>query len=207
MRKDITGLEFGNLTVIKPCGHDKRRNVLWLCKCACGNLHTVRTCDLTSGNTKSCGCFKNRPKHGQYGTRLYRIWLCMKQRCYNPNQTAFHTYGGRGIKVCEEWKHDFSAFKEWAEAHGYTDNLEIDRIDNDKGYSPDNCRWITHKNNCNNRRASFLVEIEGVKHTLPEWADISGIDYKSIYNRYYRGIRGTELIKPLERRNNNEKQC
>lgn len=199
MRKDITGLEFGNLTAIKPCGFNKHRNVLWLCKCKCGKLHIASAGDIISGNTKSCGCLKNRPKHGQAGSRLYRIWQYMKQRCNNPKHEAYHTYGGRGIKVCKEWEHDFAAFREWADAHGYADNLEIDRIDNSKGYSPDNCRWITHKNNCNNRRTSLFVEIEGVKHTLPEWADISGIDYRSIYNRYYRGIRGAELIKPLER--------
>ena len=143
--------------------------------------------------------------HGASSTRLYRIWHGMKQRCNNPKVRVYKYYGGRGIKVCEEWEHSFTAFKEWAAAHGYADNLEIDRKDNDKGYSPNNCRWISKKDNLRNRRSYAksnrrgIININGESKTMKEWANISGISFGTLRHRYYRqGLRGADLIKPIE---------
>lgn len=140
---------FGELTTIKPVGHDKSRNIVWLCKCNCGKSCTVSSNSLIRGKVKSCGCLKY--KHGYTGTRLHEIWHSMKQRCNNPNHINYRHYGGRGIKICEEWDTNFIAFKDWAISNGYTEELEIDRINNNEGYSPNNCRWVSHKVNCNNR--------------------------------------------------------
>lgn len=155
---DLTGKKFGKLTVIKRESLNAGHGSTWVCKCDCGNTVVVRRDGLTTGHTTSCGCYRDsgesRIRHGMTNTRLHRIWNAMKQRCSNPNFKQFKDYGGRGIKVCKEWstKHGFDVFAEWALSHGYRDDLEIDRIDNDKGYSPDNCRWVTHKENMNNTR-------------------------------------------------------
>lgn len=120
---------------------------------------------MIQGNTKSCGCLlkdalrERRPKHGKTGTRLYKVWSSMKRRCYIRSHKDYDRYGGRGILVCDEWKTDFQAFYEWSIANGYDETAPrgqctIDRIDNDKGYSPDNCRWVDIKTQCNNRSHS-----------------------------------------------------
>lgn len=159
--KDLTGMRFGYLTVLskdESLKYKHQTHTTWLCLCDCGNTTIVRGYCLRNGHTQSCGCLgrekrlKSATKHGQSETRLYAIWHAMKQRCFNPNHKNYVDYGGRGIKVCEEWKNDFQAFYDWAMANGYEESLSIDRINNDGNYEPQNCRWVTMKEQCNNRR-------------------------------------------------------
>ena len=134
-----------------------------------------------------------------YNTRLYKIWDNMLQRCNNPNNTHYSFYGGKGITVCECWK-DFLQFKEWAERSGYADNLTIDRIDGNKGYSPDNCRWVTRKEQSNNIKTNRRFEARGEIHTVREWAEITGINPNTITKRLNLGWIGDKVLDPPDRR-------
>lgn len=133
-------------------------------------------------------------------TRLYRIWRAMRFRCTNPTHESFAYYGGRGIAVCEEWDKSFPDFRRWALATGYTDALSIDRIDNDQGYSPSNCRWATAPEQNKNRRPSgVLVTHNGKTQNLREWASELGIYYTTLNRRYHKGLRGVHLFAAVDR--------
>lgn len=159
---DLKNERFSRLFVVKNTGKRTRNNkIIWLCRCDCGNLIEVRGDSLKRGGTKSCGCFRKQASskrylsqfllHGESNSRLHGIWRGMKKRCYSSHSVSYPNYGKRGIKVCPEWQNDFLAFKKWALVNGYTDNLTIDRIDNDGDYEPSNCRWITLVENVKRR--------------------------------------------------------
>jgi hypothetical protein len=159
---DLTGKRFGRLLVISIC--EPRKGVTyWLCRCDCGKEKEIRGADLKSGKTNSCGCLQlERQSAGRHQThglvnknrRLYKIWKGMKDRCKNKNNPNFHRYGGRGIIVCQEW-FNYENFYQWATTNGYADNLTIDRKNNDGGYSPENCRWVTPQENTKNRGGRY----------------------------------------------------
>lgn len=133
-------------------------------------------------------------KHGKYRTHIYNTYSGMKARCYNIQDQAYNNYGGRGIKMCDEWKNDFMTFHDWAMENGYNDTLTIDRIDVDGNYSPDNCRWATRKQQARNRRSNLNYTINGVTHCLKEWCEIYDINYQLVWDRLKRGWN---LLKAL----------
>lgn len=197
---DITGQKFGKLTAIKI---DKvKRNghttsTYWLCECECGNFTSVEASRLKTGYTKSCGCLrKKRGNDSIESKRLYRIWIGMKSRCYNPNANTYEDYGGRGITICDEWKDDFQLFYDWSIKNGYANTLTIDRIDTNLGYSPDNCRWVTMKEQSNNTRKNLEIEYNGETHTFSEWMDILKLNSSTIYTRIH--LLGWSIEKAFE---------
>lgn len=171
--KDLSGQRFGRLTVIKRTESmvtsNGRKYAVFECQCDCGRIKNILARALHDGGTISCGCLKlekaslrgkngdlTTKKHGESKSRLYNVWSGMRQRTSDPNHHSYKNYGGRGITVCAEWD-DFSVFRDWALANGYDENAPqgkctIDRIDNDRGYSPDNCRWVSNEVQAANKR-------------------------------------------------------
>jgi hypothetical protein len=185
--KDLTGQKFGRLIVVKRAGTDNHRNSTWLCKCVCDNEVIVNRCNLKSGNTKSCGCLNKEESskyntiHGKSNDRIYSIWKGIKFRC-----SYLKNYGGRGIKVCDEWLHNFQVFYDWALSNGYADNLSIDRIDNEGNYEPTNCRWATYRQQANNTRTNRFIIHNGETNTIAEWSRKTDINYSTLRNRIVR---------------------
>ena len=191
---DLTGKIFGKLTVIKldhiqKSLNSKRSKSYWLCKCECGNMKVVRSDSLTTGNTKSCGCLNkdrsNQITHGLSHTKLYHVYYSMLNRCYNPLDHNYCNYGGRGIKVSEEWKNNFLVFHEWAKHNGYKEHLTIERINVNGNYECSNCKWITQTEQTNNTRRTVLLSYNGETMNINQWAKRLGIN-KNTFWRYIR---------------------
>lgn len=192
-RKKLTGERYGRFCVLEqaddyitPTG---KRRTQWLCQCDCGKQFIAETTNILKGNTKSCGCFARERSvqssitHGGRYSRLYSIWSNIVTRCYNHNASNYKNYGGRGIAMCEEWRDSFESFRSWANENGYSDMSTIDRINNELGYSPDNCRWATPSTQAKNRRSTVAVTVDGVTMTLSEWADTLGYSRSIFHSR------------------------
>ena len=197
--KDISGQQFGRLTVIERRGSTKHSDATWRCRCECGNEAVVIGRCLISGRTRSCGCLRremaanlSKPTHGMTSTKLFRVWGNMRERCSRPRHKSFDSYGGRGITVCAEWQNDFKAFYDWAMANGYRDGLTIDRIDTNGNYEPSNCRWATQKEQQNNRRSNRRITYNGETMTTQQWSERLDIHVDTIRWRLSHGW-------PLER--------
>jgi hypothetical protein len=202
----MTGKRFDRLLVTGFAGISKDNRAVWHCRCDCGKEVDVIGKSLRSGNTHSCGCLNVEnstkrivtinTKHGKAHTRLFRVWSSMLTRCENPKATNYHDYGMRGITVCDEWRNDFEAFYQWAIKHGYDASAKrgeytIDRIDYDKGYSPDNCRFANYLQQADNRRSTRHITFGGKTMNLSEWARHYG--RKNIFH----GMSDAEIIERI----------
>lgn len=217
------GCKFGRLTVIgyavrhKPYkNREKENRTLIISKCECGNINETRIYQLTSGKTSSCGCYKSelvssrRFKHGDSGkgnSRIYQIWSAMRARCAAKSGLGFKNYKSRGITVCSEWN-DFINFKSWSISNGYNESLEIDRIDNDGNYSPDNCRWTTREINSSNKRSTLKISYLGETKSLADWCKLLGLKYREMQRRIsHRGWTVEEaFLTPIVSGSNKHKK-
>ena len=189
---DLSGKRFGMLTVMRR--HETTNShVYFECLCDCGKTAVVRNDKLTNGSKTNCGCQRKRRNDGTHyesRSKLYHVWVAMRQRCYNINSHEYSSYGGRGIVVCPEWLgHDgYIHFREWALSHGYDEKLggkqcSIDRIDVNGNYCPENCRWISIQEQQTNTTRNIIVSANGESHTLKEWSRITGIRYSKLRKR------------------------
>lgn len=212
VKEDLTGKRFGRLTVIEKFLSGKK-GTHWRCKCECGGEKIVITYKLKAGKVSSCGCLEreNREnlkkitkKHGMTNTILYGKWCSMKERCYNPNYKYFHRYGGRGIRVCNEWlgEHGFENFAKWSYESGYDESKKgyeqsIDRKDTDGNYCPENCKWSNQLEQVKNRSNSFLItDVDGEKLTHVQFSLKHGIPPKILfaYRRMKKGLSAQEIL-------------
>ena len=211
-KSDLVGKKFGKLTVIKWLPTNERdpkyKNYPYLCLCECGNYIQAKANALTSGNKVSCGCYHDEYSHStkiihrthnSSYTRLYHVWQAMKDRCTNPNSTSHKNYYDKGVRVCDEW-FDFEVFKEWALDNGYDENAPqgkctIERLDGNKGYSPDNCIWADAKVQRRNTSRTVFYEYNGEKHIITDWAKILNVRYNTLYYAVYeKGMTIEEFV-------------
>lgn len=207
MRKnatDWTGYRYSYLTIIGPSEEkDSHGRVKWLVQCTCGAVRPMSVREIRkkekTGRPISCGCMRREliaqanATHGMTSHSAYGVWHSMVQRCTEPTHPAWKNYGGRGITVCERWRHDFGAF--WADmGPSYQKGLDLDRKDNEKGYSPENCRWVTRTINCRNRRNTRHVTFWGREMTVKELSEKSGIKYTTLLYRLDHGCPLEKLI-------------
>lgn len=204
---DLTGQRFGRLTVLEMA--EKKpysKAACWSCVCDCGKKKTVLGTNLRNGTIRSCGCLsrdvvvETHTKHGKSNTRLYRIWRGMIDRCEKTNSISYENYGGRGITICKEWRDDVGIFSKWAMENGYEEGLSLDRIDNDEGYFPKNCRWSSSKEQANNRRTNYNIVLNGEKKTLSEWCEELQLNYKTVKSRIHRSWTIEEALELVPRK-------
>lgn len=199
-RRMFAGEKFGRLTVIKLISGQK-----CLCKCECGNVKEFSKYNILNGATSSCGCFRKQKLtdinfiNGKSGTRIMKIFYGMKKRCYNTNSSAYKNYGGRGIKICDEWLNNTQNFYDWAIKNGYKDNLSIDRIDVNGNYEPNNCRWANKKVQANNTRLNHLITYNGETKNITQWAKELNISPKILNDRIVKCKLPLEVaMKPIK---------
>jgi len=182
--KYTIGNKVGRLTIISLEGPNKNRNMIYKCLCDCGNTHIINGSQL--GRTTSCGCLtlEKTTKHGLADKHpIYKTWQCMKGRCYCKTDPKWVRWGGRGIKVCDEWLNDFKAFYGWAMGNGWEKGLTIDRINNDGDYCPENCRWVTMQAQANNKRDNHIITYGGKTQNLKDWSEELKIKYSTLSQR------------------------
>lgn len=205
---NLVGKKFNRLLVIKDTNERHDRSIIWECLCDCGNTTYAITSDLKNGGKKSCGCLKKEKEHFAYRSHLHKSWDAMLNRCYNKKRQFYYLYGGRGINVCDEWNSRtgnvkaFSNFYDWAISVGYEDitlpngkaKYTLDRIDPDGDYCPENCRFITNKEQQNNKRADKLFEYNGETKTVKEWLKQYYVKNNDYYRLLFLGYSNKEIF-------------
>jgi hypothetical protein len=191
VKKALPQNRYGRLTVI---GNAKGG---WLCRCDCGAEKVVRTQALKSGSTQSCGCYQAAVRtrarsHGMTHDPIYRLWVSMMDRCYRSNVPNFRFYGARGITVCERW-HTFQNFH--ADMGDRPEGTSLDRIDNSRGYEPENCRWSALTAQSRNTRRNRHLTLNGRTATVAEWSEITGLSPQTIASRLRRGKSVEEALQ------------
>jgi hypothetical protein len=184
-KNNLISQTFNQLTVIADGGRDSKSNVLWLCKCSCGGKALANAYDLRKGRVKSCGCLPKNQKHGmarkgKSRSTEYSIWSEIIQRCLNPNHKSFKHYGGRGISIAPSWK-EFINF--YSDMGPRPNGCSIDRIDNNLGYTPSNCRWANTTQQSRNRRTNIVITLNNEQKILKDWLDELGVNIGSIHYR------------------------
>lgn len=201
---DLTGRRFGRLTVLERSGATKNKEAKWRCRCDCGMEVIVTSSNLRNGRQVSCGCLRqekslnriqdyNSTHKATRNKRLYKIWLGMRNRCENQKHQAYSWYGGRGIKICNEWG-IYEIFERWALSSGYLPTLTIDRINVNGDYTPDNCRWVTRQEQAYNRRDNRRLTFKGESLTITEWAKRLGCSPTCLYYRLDAGWPTEEIL-------------
>ena len=206
MRKsdiDHTGERYGSWTI-----KSKTIKKKVFAQCDCGSIFERDVYSILNGKSTNCGCIQNiktkerMTTHGKSSKKIYKVWRSMLVRCNNKNSKSYKDYGGRGIFVCDEWKTSFENFYSWATENGYKEGLEIDRINNDKEYSPNNCRIVNREDNANNKRNTRMITINNETKTAKEWSEISGISRRLIIDRFHKGWREEDLLIPKQSNGN-----
>lgn len=197
--EDLTGKVFGRWTVVSEAEYKNRKH-WWNCVCECGNKRVCRTSTLTHADSSSCGCLtrekasKRSTTHGKHKSKIYGSWAAMKGRCTNPNDPSYFRYGGRGINVCEKWMKFENFYKDMGDP---PKGMSLDRIDNDKGYYKENCRWAARREQQNNTRRNVFITYKGLTKTRAEWARHFNIPPGVLLGRFKRGDSLDRMFRPL----------
>jgi len=212
-KKDLAGMRAGKLVAVEILRIDDYGRAVWSCACDCGNTTERRSSifvqAIKHGKASHCGCSPVRKTHGltKENKKLYWVWAAMIQRCTNEKSKDFKDYGAKGIVVCPEWRADFASFHSWSMASGYQQGLTIDRENNDQGYNPENCAWVTIKNQMRNQRKTVMIEWGGEMKPLTELAEIAGISEKTMRGRVINlgwDIEKAMTLKPVIGRNQHD---
>ena len=202
--KDLTGQRFGRLVVREYIG-SKDKGAMWLCDCDCGKEKIMSSKNILTNKVRSCGCLKEKGftkgdvVKGACGNRLYKVYKSMIHRCYYPNEREYKHYGGKGVRVCNEWLNDFYSFERWALENGYDINAPfgkctLDRIDVNGNYEPSNCRWVNIKTQLNNTTFNVKITANGKTMTIAEWARELGVNVNTLYSRCRRRWSDERII-------------
>lgn len=200
--RDLSGQRFGRLVAIAIHPIRKSRNVQWRCVCDCGSGVIAMSSNLSRGLTRSCGCYKRdlsiarHKTHGLSRTPEYSSWRSAMTRCFNPKCAEYKYYGGRGIVMCETWRVSFERFLQ--DMGPRPDGSELDRINNDGPYSPDNCRWASRVVQMRNTRQTLRITHDGITLSLTEWAERTGIPRSVLDDRRRRKIEPPLLFEPVQ---------